>query len=280
LLLCEPIARNYKKKEVEDMVERKYSYTSEYAFEKEVTKEFNLPKKLYFQDCTLREADQVVNLNFDEKVRIAHALDEVGIHQIQVGMPGVNPQDGEAVKRIKKERLNAKLEAISCVYVEDWKADLDACIDSGADSINIIHPSSKIKLDVMGISADKMIDTFVKSIEHAKKRGAKNIAFSPFDATRTDMKTWEKMIPASIKAGTSTIYVCDTYGVMLPSAMRYLVKCVKKMAGNVPVIMHCHNDTGLSLANTLAGIEGGAEGVDATINGIGDRTTNIKAGYS
>jgi isopropylmalate/homocitrate/citramalate synthase len=239
----------------------------------QVLSETNLPPSVMINDVTLREANQVISLNVEEKIAIAHALDDLGIHQIQVGIPGVSDVDRETIKRLKRDNLKAKLEVVSFTYLADWKQDLDVCIESGADSIDMFYPVSEDKLRAKGVSKEHMIKTCVAALQYAKSQSDAHITFCPFPAVRTDISELKKIIELGVEAGADMILITDTYGTASPAAMRYFVKELKK-SSNVAMGIHCHDDLGLALANTLAAVEGGAEIVEASVNGLGDRTGN------
>ncbi|MCK4400947.1 2-isopropylmalate synthase [bacterium] len=255
------------------MMERKYYYLDNLVRLKEVFSQFNLPSWIFITDCTLREGDQIVSFSVEEKIRIAHKLDELGVPVIQVGIPGVSSTDKEIIKKLKKENLKAKLEAVSFTYRPNWKEDVDACLESGADSIDLFYPVSEDKLKVMNVSEEEMIDVCTRAIAYVKSQGVSDIVFCPFPAVRTEMSILKKLIGLAEEAGATRILIADTYGTTLPAAMRYFIRKIKEFT-KIPLGIHCHNDLGLALANTLAAVEAGVEAVDATINGLGDRTGN------
>lgn len=255
------------------MVDRKYYYLDRINRLKEVACEFSLPGSVTINDVTLREASQVLSFSMEEKIKIAHTLDELGVHQIQVGIPGVSDMDKKTVQKLKKDSLRAKLEVVSFIYRPEWKKDLETCIESGADSIDMFYPVSEDKLKAKGVSKNEAIDTCVSAIEYAKAQGVAHITFCPYPAVRTDIDVLKEIMALSVKAGADTILVTDTYGTSSPAAMRYFVKELKKFSTS-SLGIHCHNDLGLALANTLAAVEGGAEMVEASVNGLGDRTGN------
>ena len=255
------------------MIDRTYYYLDKINRLKEVLSELNLPRSVAINDVTLREADQIVSFSMKEKIEIAHALDSLGISQIQVGIPGVSETDKKTVQMLIKDKLKAKLEVVSFIYLPDWKRDVDACIETGAHSINMFFPVSDDKLRAKGVTRQKAIDISIKAIEHAKTQGVHHVTYCPFPAVRMDGTVLKEIIDASARAGADMILLTDTYGTASPAAMRYFVKGLTK-SSTVPMGIHCHNDLGLALANTLAAVEGGAELVDASVSGLGDRTGN------
>jgi isopropylmalate/homocitrate/citramalate synthase len=209
----------------------------------------------------------------EEKIKLAHKLDEMGLHQIQVGVPGVSKVDKRTIQHLKKDGLSAKLEAFAFIYLPDWKSELEACIESGVDSIDMAYPVSEDKRRAKGVTKEQIVETCVKAIEYTKSESDVHITFCPFPAVRTDFNELKEIITLGVNAGADMILVADTYGTSSPAAMRYFIKELKKVV-NVPLAIHCHNDLGLALANTLAAVEGGAEMVEASVNGLGDRTGN------
>jgi len=255
------------------MPDRTWYYLNNINRLEQVLADFDLPSAVVINDVTLREANQVISLSMEEKVEIAHALDNLGVHQIQVGIPGVSAVDKRTVERLKKDGLQTQLEVVSFAYLPDWKKDLNTCIETGADSIDLFYPVSSDKLRAKGITKAHMVETCVAAIEHAKAHSDAHITFCPFPAVRTDLEEFKEIMRLAVQAGADMILVTDTYGTSSPAAMRYFVKELRK-SSSVPLGIHCHNDLGLALANTLAAVEGGAQMVDASINGLGDRTGN------
>ncbi len=255
------------------MVTRKYYYLDKINRLEPVLKDCELPEKVFVNDVTLREAQQIVSLTMQEKIQIAHALDEMGVYQIQIGIPGVSSVDKQTIQQLKKEGLHSKLEAVSFIYLPDWKKDLDACIESGSDSIDMFFPVSEDKLKAKGVTKSQMMETCSTAIQYAKTSTKAHLTFCPYPAVRTDFYELLEIIKMSKEAGADMILVADTYGTSSPSAIKYFIKELKKYT-SIPLGIHCHDDLGLALANTLAAVEGGAELVEASINGLGDRTGN------
>jgi isopropylmalate/homocitrate/citramalate synthase len=255
------------------MPDRTFYYMDKINRLEAVLSELDLPERVAINDVTLREANQVISMSVDEKIAIAHALDELGVHQIQVGIPGVSIADKEAMRRLRRDGLSAKLEVVSFTYLPDWRKDLDICIESGADSIDMFYPVSSDKLKAKGVSRQQMIETCVAAITYAKSQTDAHLTFCPFPAVRTDLGELQEIIGDAIGAGADMILVADTYGTASPGAMRYFLRELRKVF-DIPMGIHCHNDLGLALANTLAAVEGGAEMVEASVNGLGDRTGN------
>ncbi|OGB92586.1 MAG: hypothetical protein A3G35_19350 [candidate division NC10 bacterium RIFCSPLOWO2_12_FULL_66_18] len=226
-------------------------------------------------DTTMREGEQAadVNLRLETRLEMARRLSDLGICQIQVGYPGRSLLDGETICRIKAAKLPVLVEALAQVFQADWKHQIDAAIESGADSIDLLYPSSDLRLKwVQKVTREEMLARSVEAIRYAAGRGP-IVRFAPVDTTRTDLEFLRTVYTAALEAGAERLSVADTAGGTLPGAMRYLVSEVRKLT-DVPIHVHCHDDFGLALANTLAAFEAGADILDATINGLGERAGN------
>lgn len=230
---------------------------------------------LIINDVTLREGEQSAEVNFGlaEKKLIAHRLAEMGIKQIQCGYPGRSNIDREIIKLLKREGINAQLEAITQVFFEDWQQQIDAAIESEADIIDLMYPSSDLRLKyVQKKTRKEMLQRSVEAVKYAKNRGA-IVRFAPTDTTRTDIDFLKEVYSSVIEAGAERISIADTSGAVAPFALKQLVSEIVDYT-KVPVHVHCHNDFGLALPNALAAVEGGAAIVDASINGLGERAGN------
>jgi 2-isopropylmalate synthase len=251
------------------------AFASALNFVTEVRSRVNLPNRVVISDNTLREGEQAVPLGVDDKVMLAHELDELGVHQIQAGCPGRSKLDQQAIRRMKNEGINAKIEGVVIPYETGfpWRKHIDLATDSESDIIQIIMISSPILLEIWNISEEQMIDISVSSVQYSKDQGNYTV-YCAVDATRTSLNFLKKLSEAVVNAGAERFGIADTLGVAIPSAMNLLVQTLKKTTG-IQIEVHCHNDFGLALANSLAAVEAGAEVVDATVNGIGDRCGGV-----
>ena len=232
------------------------------------------PKKFIINDVTLREGEQAANggLNLEQKLEITRMLDDFGIQQVQGGYPGRSEIDKIFLQNIKKEGLKIKTEALIQIFTDDWKEQIDIAIDTGADVIGMMHPSSDMRLEYMKITRKQMVEHITKAIKYVKDK-FECIRFSTTDSTRTEISFLKDVYGAAIEAGANRILITDTTGSTTPECFYSLVKEIVDTFP-VHVAIHCHNDFGLALANALAGIRAGATIVDASVNGIGDRTGN------
>jgi isopropylmalate/homocitrate/citramalate synthase len=249
-------------------------YLSRFNFVPQVERQMRLklPQKIIIADCTLRDGEQQAGVVFtkEDKVQIARKLDEVGIHQIEVGMPAVSKEDEEAVKAIVKEGLKAKVYALARAI----KQDVDKVIDCGVSGVLISLPSGRLQIEKLGWSEEKIINTALEITDYAKDHGLW-VNLSPYDTTRAEPGFLKRYLSSVAKEGNvDRVRIVDTVGSAGPWAIRYLVAEMKKILGTILIEVHVHNDLGLATANTLAGLEAGAEVASTTVNGIGERVGN------
>lgn len=236
-----------------------------------VKQTMNLPDTVKILDTTLRDGEQTpgVALTVDEKIRIAKKLDKLGVNTMEVGFPAAS--EGEI--RATKEILKLELESRVCGLARPLRVDLDAAIDCGVDYIHTfigtspLHREYKLKMD-----REEILNKSVEGVEYIKDHGI-TAEFSAEDATRTEFDYLKEVYLAVEDAGADFINVPDTVGVMIPSSMNYLITELKKIL-KTPISVHCHDDFGLAVANSLSAVEAGASQVHSTINGLGERAGN------
>jgi methanogen homocitrate synthase len=222
-------------------------------------------------DVTLRDGEQTPGVSFtkEEKMDIARTLDEIGVEIIEAGFPITSNGEKESVKAVCNMGLNAK---ISCL-ARAIKPDIDAVIDCGADMVGIFIGTSDIHLTYKHKKTqEEAIECMVTATEYAKKHGL-IVRFAAEDSTRTDLDFLRKFYRAGEACGADYVNIADTVGIMTPSTMKYLVGEVRNMV-NIPVCVHCHDDLGLAVANTMAAAEAGAKQLHTCVNGIGERAGN------
>jgi len=236
-----------------------------------ISREYILPERAQIFDTTLRDGEQTpgVALTKDNKIEIAKALDELGVDVIELGFPIVSKGEEEAIKEIAKENLNSK----TCVLARANKLDIDKAIECGVDWVHIFIATSDIHLKhKLKMSREEVIEKATRMVEYAKDHNV-TVHFSAEDSTRTDLDYLVRVFKAVEEAGADSIDIPDTVGFAVPSVIRIIVSTVKKSL-KVPIAIHCHDDMGLAVANSLAAVESGAEIIHATINGIGERAGN------
>ncbi len=234
-------------------------------------KELNLPEEIKIFDTTLRDGEQApgIALTVDEKIKIAQRLDLLGVDTIEVGFPTASNGERKAAKEIAKLGLNSEL----CGLARVVKKDIDAVIDSNLSYVHLFIGTSPLHRDYkLKKTKDEILNQSIEMVEYAKDHGLK-VEFSAEDATRTEMNYLIEFYKAVENAGTDIINVPDTVGILVPSTARTLIRTLRKKI-NIPISLHFHNDFGLAVANTIIGLEEGANQSHCTINGIGERSGN------
>jgi len=248
-----------------DKDNRWWSY--EWNFAENVRKQMDLPEKVIIKDDTLREGEETPGSYFtiDQKVEIAKVLEEMGIPEVEVGYAAGIKEHAETFKALKREGIKMKLSSHARLYVEDVKKEVDDILAAEADQVNfLLVPGPALK-------SRKMVwERITEGIEYAKSQGA----YVAFGSGRVIPKYWVKFLQLALEAGVDRIVVYDGNGCAVPTAFKDNVIFTKQIVGDIPVEVHTHNDMGLAVANTLAGVEGGAEIVDVVFNGLGDRAGN------
>lgn len=237
-------------------------------FNEEVRSTMKLVDPVIIHDTTLREGEQTpgVVFNIEDKLKIARKLDEVGVQQIEAGFPAAFEGEKKAVKAIVDEGLNAKVFGFSRAVFKD----VDAVIDCDTYGIVLSFPPSDIHIKhKLGITRDQYLDKAIEVVEYAKQHGL-YISYSAEDSTRADLNFLKKVLKSVVKAGVDRVRIVDTLGAIIPTAMKYLITEVKKIV-NTPIEIHCHNDHGLAVANSLAAVEAGASVVSSSVIGLGER---------
>jgi len=222
-------------------------------------------------DVTLRDGEQTPGVAFpkEEKIDIARMLDEVGVEIIEAGFPATSPQEKESVKAITSLGLNAKI----CCLSRAVKDDIDAVLDCDADMVGLFVGTSDLHLKYKHRKTqDEIILCAIEALEYAKRHGL-IVRFSPEDSTRTELDFLKRFYLAGEEAGADYVSVVDTIGIMTPATMKFLVGEVRRTV-RLPICVHCHDDLGMAVANTLAAAEAGAKQLHTTTNGIGERAGN------
>ncbi len=247
-------------------------WTSEFNDREDIQSAFDHNKTIQFYDTTLRDGEQSVGVCFtpDEKFEIACKLAELGVSRIESGFPRVSDDDTRAVKRILEAGLSSEIWGFArCV-----KADIDAHIELGTEHILIEISTSELKMKAYGFDRDKVKQRVSDAVKHARDNGMKSVNFFAVDSTRTDLAFLKDVYSVAIEAGADEISVVDTIGACSPEAVEYLIREVKSWVGDTPVHWHGHNDFGMATASAVAAVRAGADWVQGTINGMGERAGN------
>jgi len=222
-------------------------------------------------DTTLRDGEQTpgVSLTIDEKLEIARQLDMLGVDAIEAGSPMSSEGEKKAVKEIAKAGLKAEI----CGLARAIRKDIDAAIECDVNSIHTFISTSNVQMKhALGLTPEQVLSSTIDSVAYIKKHGV-ICEFSPMDATRSEMGFLKRVCKAAEEAGADRINVPDTVGVMIPVTMRKLIEDLRTVV-KIPISVHCHNDFGMAVANSLAAVEAGAAQVHTTVNGLGERAGN------
>jgi 2-isopropylmalate synthase len=222
-------------------------------------------------DTTLRDGEQTpgVSLSPEQKLTIAKKLDELGVDAIEAGFPIISAGERKAIKMITDANLSAEI----CGLARANKKDIDAAIDSGLNYIHTFIATSDIHLEYkLKLSRDECLAKAIEAVEYGKSHGLR-VEFSAEDATRSDREFLKKVFGEVAKAGADRVDIPDTVGYSTPQYMAEITRDAVT-ATQLPVSVHCHNDFGLAVANTISGIQAGASCAHVTINGIGERAGN------
>ncbi len=222
-------------------------------------------------DTTLRDGEQTAGIVFAnrEKVRIAKFLDEMGVHQIEAGIPTMGGDEKDAIMKICRSGLKASIMGWNRPVLRDIEASLACGVDAVAISISTsdIHIEHKLRT-----SREQVLEQMVKAVEFAKKEGM-YISVNAEDASRSDINFLIRYAKAAKEAGADRLRYCDTVGVMEPFTIYNNIKAIKD-AVDIDVEMHTHDDFGMATANALAGVMAGARWIGVTVIGLGERAGN------
>jgi isopropylmalate/homocitrate/citramalate synthase len=227
-------------------------------------------------DTTLRDGEQTVGVVLDpeQKLEIAKLLDELGVDRIEAGFPRVSQDDWDAVKLISAAGLRAQVWGFSRAV----PADLEALVELGVPASVIESPISDLKLNAIGVDREKMLDRITSAMRFATENGIL-AAFFGVDSTRAEPDFYERVYKSAVEAGAREVVVVDTLGIASPEAVADLVgKTVAWVGPDIPVHFHGHNDFGLATASAVAAVRAGAQWVQGTINGMGERAGNANLG--
>jgi 2-isopropylmalate synthase len=236
-------------------------------------------KNIKIFDTTLRDGEQSpgASMNLAEKMEVAQSLVDLGVDIIEAGFPIASPGDFEAVREIAKSIRGSVICGLARSNDEDIDRAWEALRHSEAPRIHVflatsaIHREFKLKMD-----KEEIIARAVRGVKRAAGY-CSDIEFSPEDASRTEPDFLCEVIEAAIDAGATTVNIPDTVGYATPAHMGKVIRTLAERVPNIDravISMHCHDDLGLAVANSLAGIENGAGQIECTINGIGERAGN------
>ncbi len=234
--------------------------------------------QIVFFDTTLRDGEQSpgCTMHHDEKLRMAHQLAAVGVDVIEAGFPIASDGDFASVQAIAREVRGVRIAGLARAKPIDIETAARAVEPAQSSRIHTFLSSSDIHLEhQMKMSRQEALDLAGESVLRARAL-IEDVEFSPMDATRSDPDFLRSMVRVAIEAGARTINIPDTVGYSTPAEYAAIFRMLRDLPGAEEVIFstHCHDDLGLAVANTLAGIQAGARQVEVTINGIGERAGN------
>lgn len=221
-----------------------------------------------FLDTTLRDGEQTpgVSLTPEQKLEIAAALSDIGIDVIEAGTAVASEGEKEAIRLISDAGLSAEC----CTYVRAKREDIDSASDCGVDSVHLVVPVSDLHITKkLGKDRDAVYEMAMDAIVYAKERGL-IVELSGEDASRADLEFLSGLYRDGVEAGADRLCFCDTVGLLTPERTREIIPPLC----HAPLSIHCHNDLGLALANTLAALNSGASCAHVTVNGLGERAGN------
>jgi len=248
-------------------------FVSPWNFAEQVRGEFKFAPQIKVHDITLRDGEQQagIEFNLDDKIAIAEALAEAGVHRIEAGMPAVSPSDEAAIKEIVKRNLGPEIFAFSRCMVEDVKR----AVDTGVKGVVMEVPSSQHVIEkAYRWPLEKAIETSIKSTAYAHAQGLQ-VVFFPIDFSRSDINWVLDLIARVAHDGhMDALALVDTFGVTSPHAMRYLVRHVQARLPDTRLEAHFHMDFGMGVANTIMALAEGVQVMHTTVLGIGERAGN------
>ncbi|MFA5147340.1 MAG: 2-isopropylmalate synthase [Candidatus Omnitrophota bacterium] len=238
-------------------------------------------QRLLINDITLRDGEQAAGVNFfpEEKVRLAGQLVKLGLPIIEAGFPAASEADARGVKLVAEEFGKQIVVSAMCrAHRRDIEIAADSLGNAPRRRIQVVMGTSDIHLKhKFNMGRNEALDLSVDMVKYARTF-ADDVEFAAEDSTRSERKYLLKVCRACVEAGARTVELPDTVGYATPEGYASLVKdAVDGLPGDAVVSTHCHNDLGLAVANTLAGIKAGARQAEVTVNGIGERVGNASA---
>ena len=235
--------------------------------------------RVYIFDTTMRDGEQSpgASMSLEEKIQISRVFDELGVDIIEAGFPIASPGDFEAVTEVSK----ILKKSIPCGLSRHIKKDIDACHEALKSAkrfrIHTFISTSPLHMKhKLNKSPEEVVEAIKEHVTYARKF-TDDVEWSCEDGTRTDMDFMCKTVELAIKCGAKTINIPDTVGYSVPSEFKKIIETLINKVPNIDKAIlstHCHNDLGLAVANSLAGVSAGARQIECTINGIGERAGN------
>lgn len=236
-------------------------------------------RRIIVFDTTLRDGEQSpgASMNLDEKLKIAHALVDLGVDVIEAGFPIASPGDFESVQQIALHCKGATICGLARCNDQDIDRAWEALKNAHRPRIHVFLATSAIHREFkLRMTREEIIARAISGVQRAA-RYCDDVEFSPEDAARTEVDFLCQVVEAAIDAGATTVNIPDTVGYATPAHMGSVIRKLRDRVPNIDravISIHCHNDLGLAVANSLAALEQGAGQVECTVNGIGERAGN------
>jgi 2-isopropylmalate synthase len=230
-------------------------------------------------DTTMRDGEQSpgASMNLNEKLRIAEVLEEMGVDVIEAGFPIASPGDFEAVNEIAKLVKNSTVCGLARASHMDIERAADALKPAERRRIHTFLSTSPLHMKYkLQMEPEQVYQAVIESITYARKF-TDDVEWSPEDGSRTEHDFLCRCVEAAIRSGATTINIPDTVGYAIPEEFAALIAMLRNRVPNIDkavISVHCHNDLGLAVANSLAAVKAGARQVECTVNGLGERAGN------
>lgn len=238
-----------------------------------------MPVRIKIFDTTLRDGEQTpgVNLNINEKLEIARQMQKLGVDVMEAGFAIASPGDFEAVKAIARNIKGVTIASLSRAVEKDIDRSWEAVQYAENPRIHTFLATSDIHMKYkLKMTEEQVVERAAAMVKYAKKY-CSDIEFSPEDAGRTRPEFLYRVLEAVIEAGATVVNIPDTVGYTMPAEFGKMIKGIRENVKNIhkaEISVHCHNDLGLAVANTLSALENGAVQLECTINGLGERAGN------
>lgn len=227
--------------------------------------------QLWLIDSTLRDGEQAPGVVFSlaEKLSIASLLADIGIPELEVGIPAMGEQEVDQIRQLVRLNLSAKL----ICWCRANRQDLEQALKSGISRVHIAFPVSELQIKVLGKSHEWVFDQLRQQIAFARER-FEYVSVGALDASRSDKHFLHLFAKSVAQSGANRLRIADTVGVLNPMQTWKLIEELLPLVPGVDLEFHGHNDLGMATANTLAAIDAGARCVSVTVNGLGERAGN------
>jgi 2-isopropylmalate synthase len=236
-------------------------------------------RRITIFDTTLRDGEQSpgIALQPQQKAEIAEQLERLGVDVIEAGFPAASPGDFEGVREVARAVERPTVAALARTRKEDVDAAVEAVAEANRSRVHVFIATSALHMErKLGLDPEEVVEEVQWSVGYAAGR-VDEVQFSAEDATRSDPAFLARVCREAIRAGATTINLPDTVGYSLPAEHGEFLREIRRLCpelDRVQVSVHCHDDLGLAVANSLAGVEAGATQVECTVNGIGERAGN------